>query len=865
MAKVYDIAFKLAGKITGDFSSTFKRGQETVARMGDSLSNLNEKAAKLDGLVRARKAVAESSREYIHAKERVAELGRAMSATKKPSAQMVAEFNKAKAALDKSKTALERNRSTLRDLDSQLGTTGTHLKTLVDRQNELAKSADRARIAQQKLDKINEKLGKAQGANDKLGEVRSSSTAALMGIGATVTATAGAPVMQAMSFEDQQAELRKFSDDYKEVFAGIQQLSLKYAKSTEDMTAMAANAFQSGIAKTGEEALKLVEIQNQMAIAFDMTGDEVGAAYADIQSKMGITIEQSKAMFDIVNQIGNTTSASAKDVVEVLARSGGALRGLTAMSEKQIAALAGSFRSASVSSEVASTSMMSFINALSSGEGATKGQKEAFKTLGIDAGKMAHMMTSNAENAQKAIQDVFKRINGLREDQKSSIIGALFGNEAGVKSAVATLAKQGDLLASNFSMIADESKYAGSMLKEYQSRADTTSNSVQIMGNAIKLVAGGVGTALLPVVRKSAEAFVASSEGVIKWIEDNQSLILTAMKVAGAVLGSVAAFHALRIAVSLLASPVISMYKGFLMAQRAIILLRNGTVLATVAAKAQAVATGVSTAAMKAWSLACKAAAVAQRVLNVALRAAPLAVFMGLLFGMVAAGVKLVQNWDAVKAKAAELWASFASKFPALASIAETAFSAVSGVVQTAKATFGELVDFVKNVFTGQWSAAWENVKTIFSTAFTSLSAVAKAPINGVIALVNGAISAMNGISVQIPEWVPGVGGQTFGVNLPQIPQLADGGIAISSTLANIGEGGEPEAVIPLSKLPSLLGTAGGGFGGGISVNFAPVINLSGGSGDAYEGVKRGLDEGRRQLEKDLRRLLADQQRLSFA
>lgn len=865
MAKVYDIAFKLAGKISGDFSSTFKRGQETVARMGDSLATLNEKAAKLDGLVRARKAVAESSREYIHAKERVAELGRAMSATKKPSAQMVAEFNKAKAALDKSKIALEKNRSTLRALDSQMGTTGTNLKTLVERQNEIAKSADRARIAQQKLDKINEKLGKAQSAKDKLGEVRSSSTAALTGIGATVAATAGAPVMQAMSFEDQQAELRKFSDDYKEVFSGIQQLSLKYAKSTEDMTAMAANAFQSGIAKTGEEALKLVEIQNQMAIAFDMTGDEVGAAYADIQSKMGITIDQSKAMFDIVNQIGNTTSASAKDVVEVLARSGGALRGLTAMSEKQIAALAGSFRSASVSSETASTSMMSFINALSSGEGATKGQKEAFKTLGIDAGKMAHMMTSNAENAQKAIQDVFKRINGLREDQKSSIIGALFGNEAGIKSAVATLAKQGDLLASNFAMIADESQYAGSMLKEYQSRADTTSNAVQIMGNAVKLVAGGIGTALLPAVRKSAEAFVASSEGVVKWIEDNQALILTAMKVAGAVLGSVAAFHALRIGVSLLASPVITMYKGFLMAQRAIILLRNGTVLATVAAKAQAVATGISTAAMKAWSLACKAAAVAQRVLNVALRAAPLAIFMTLLFGMVAAGVKLVQNWDAVKAKAAELWASFAAKFPALASIAETAFSAVSGVVQTAKAAFGELIDFVKNVFTGQWSSAWKNVKTIFSTAFTSLSAVAKAPINGVIGLVNSAISAMNGISVQIPEWVPGVGGQTFGVNLPQIPQLAEGGIATSSTLAQIGEGGEPEAVIPLSKLPGLVGGAGGGLGGGISVNFAPVINVSGGSGDAYEGVKRGLDEGSRQFEKNLRRLMADQQRLSFA
>lgn len=101
MSKVYDIAFKIAGKLSGDFANTFKKGQETVARMGDSLATLNAKAAKMDGLVKARKAVGESSREYIRAKEKVAALGRAMSATKEPSAQMVSEFNKAKAALEK--------------------------------------------------------------------------------------------------------------------------------------------------------------------------------------------------------------------------------------------------------------------------------------------------------------------------------------------------------------------------------------------------------------------------------------------------------------------------------------------------------------------------------------------------------------------------------------------------------------------------------------------------------------------------------------------------------------------------------------------------------------------------------------------
>ena len=894
MSKVYDIAFKIAGKLSGDFSNTFKKAGDTVTKMDRSLGALNAQAAKTGALVKLREEVSANARSVIDATKkfkgmqaqsdrldaRTEKLSRQYSSAKRsvtvyanqiskcgvPTRELAEKFarasekakaleaelkvasresksfavqtNEAKNALERARATLDRNRSSLREMDSQMGTTGTKMQTLVQRQNALAAAADKARAAQERLAKINERLGKANDAQGKMSEMRSSSAGALMGIGATVAATAGAPVKQAMSFEDQQAELRKFSDDYKQVFSGIQKLSLQYAKSTEDMTAMAANAFQSGIAKTADEALKLVEIQNQMAIAFDMTGDEVGAAYADIQSKMGINIEQSKAMFDIVNQIGNTTSASAKDVVEVLARSGGALKGLTAMNEKQIAALAGSFRSASVSSEVASTSMMSFINALSSGEGATKGQKKAMEELGIDAGKMAHMMTSNSENAQKAIQDVFKRINGLREDQKSSIIGALFGNEAGVKSAVATLAKQGDLLAGNFAMISDPAQYAGSMLKEFQSRADTTSNSLQIAGNAVKLVAGGIGTALLPAVRKSAEAFVKNSEGVIKWVSENQSLILTAMKVGGAILGSVAAFHALRLVFALLASPVISMYKGFLNIQKAITLMRNSTVLATAASKAQVLAMGAWRAACVIMNGALKALTIGVKLLGGALKfmfTNPIGLAILAVMALVAAGVALYKNWDVVKAKVSELWGKFS-----------------------------EFVGNVQGKFVSAWSSAWGKVKSIFYGVFDSLVGIAKTPLNSVISLINGAIGAINGISVDIPDWVPKFGGQKFGVNLPKIPQLAEGGIATRSTLANIGEGGEPEAVIPLSKLSNMLG-AGVGIGGGITVNFAPVINVSGGSGDVYESVKRGLDEGRRQLEKDLRRLLADQQRLSFA
>lgn len=82
---------------------------------------------------------------------------------------------------------------------------------------------------------------------------------------------------------------------------------------------------------------------------------------------------------------------------------------------------------------------------------------------------------------------------------------------------------------------------------------------------------------------------------------------------------------------------------------------------------------------------------------------------------------------------------------------------------------------------------------------------LAKAPINGVISAINWVLSKINSISVTIPDWVPGVGGTTLGFNIPTIPQLAEGGIATSPTLAEIGEGGEPEAVMPLSKLAAML------------------------------------------------------------
>jgi hypothetical protein len=93
------------------------------------------------------------------------------------------------------------------------------------------------------------------------------------------------------------------------------------------------------------------------------------------------------------------------------------------------------------------------------------------------------------------------------------------------------------------------------------------------------------------------------------------------------------------------------------------------------------------------------------------------------------------------------------------------------------------------------------------------ITAPFKAAFNLVAKLWNNTVGKL---SFKVPGWVPGIGGKGFDV--PDIPELKDGGIVTQATLAMIGEGNEPEAIIPLSKLASM------GFGGG---GGGPTINVT--------------------------------------
>ena len=145
----------------------------------------------------------------------------------------------------------------------------------------------------------------------------------------------------------------------------------------------------------------------------------------------------------------------------------------------------------------------------------------------------------------------------------------------------------------------------------------------------------------------------------------------------------------------------------------------------------------------------------------------------------------------------------------------QTIFSGVidiiTSVITTMQKNFSTILNAIKSVWTNTWTALKNTTISIFNAIWTGIKNVINTILGGVEKMANGVINglnkmidAMNNLSFDVPDWVPEIGGKTFGFNITKlatvsIPRLANGGITVGSTLANIGEAGR-EAVLPLEN-----------------------------------------------------------------
>jgi TP901 family phage tail tape measure protein len=188
----------------------------------------------------------------------------------------------------------------------------------------------------------------------------------------------------------------------------------------------------------------------------------------------------------------------------------------------------------------------------------------------------------------------------------------------------------------------------------------------------------------------------------------------------------------------------------------------------------------------------------------------PIAWIIAGIAALVAGFVWLYNNVSWFKDGVDVMWAIVVAGVKWLKDQWTTNFDMVKAVLSTAAdfitTRFQSVLDF--------FQAAPGKIGGFFSGIGDTIWSVFKSAFNGIASLWNNTVGKL---AFTMPD-IPGLAGRGSKIAMPQIPYMAEGGVVSRATLAMIGEGREPEAVLPLSKLDAMLKNAGGGGGQTINV-----------------------------------------------
>lgn len=164
-------------------------------------------------------------------------------------------------------------------------------------------------------------------------------------------------------------------------------------------------------------------------------------------------------------------------------------------------------------------------------------------------------------------------------------------------------------------------------------------------------------------------------------------------------------------------------------------------------------------------------------------------------------------RWNETKSSTESAWGSIhstlATKWEEIQSNATAKFTAIKDSIVAAWKT-------LKSETSTIWNGIWGAMKSVINAILGGVESM----VNGVINALNKMISALNNLSFDIPDWVPGIGGESFGLDIPTVskvhlPRLASGTVVpprAGEFAAILGDNKrETEVVSPLSTMKQAL------------------------------------------------------------
>ncbi|KAG8290573.1 hypothetical protein J6590_079712 [Homalodisca vitripennis] len=506
-----------------------------LSKLGDSIKQLDSSMKSVSKFKQLNHDALEAMKNWKEAEKKAKESAAAIAKEKKekkePSKALRNEFEKLKASASKAKEAYIKKRDALHTLNEEIRKSGKDVKSLVRDQTKLGSSIE---VLKGKYSKLGSVIQKQQNALAKKAHYRSQ-VMETIGLGLSLAA----PIKVAIDFESAMADVKKvvnFKDgtnEAEEFAQKLKKLSREIPLSAAELAKIAASGGQLGIDK--DKLLEFTTTVAKMATAFDMSAKQAGDSIAKLANIYGIAVEKMEGVGDVINYLSDNTAAKANNMIEALARVGGNAKQF-GLDINQTSSLVNAFVSLGKQPEKVATAVNALLSKLQTAEGQGKEFKAALESIGITAEEMSQKV---AENGQNALLYFFETLEKVDRQERSQILLNLFGQE--YQDDIALIVGSLEEYKKAIGFVADKEKYNKSMQKEFNNRASTTANNLQLLKNTIAELGMNLGSVMLPPLNWISKILRSISTG-IAWFAEKCPILTTGVMsiISALIIGKIA-------------------------------------------------------------------------------------------------------------------------------------------------------------------------------------------------------------------------------------------------------------------------------------------------------------------------------------
>ncbi|BET30035.1 hypothetical protein wCauBTS_06420 [Wolbachia pipientis] len=520
------LSIKIGAVLDGSFNTVIKGSSSQLTHLGENIRKLDSSLKSVSKFKQLGSDVLTSRRSWKGFEDQVKSLAKQMKAIEKPSKTLKAEFDKAKFSATKAKEAYLKKRDALHSFNEEVRKSGRNIKSLVSDQYKLGSSIE---VLKGKYGKLGSAIRSHQSFLASKAHFKSQIIETI-GLGLTLAA----PIKVAIDFESAMADVKKvvrFNDKKDEAskFAQeLKKLSREIPLSSAELAQIAASGGQLGIDKN--DLIKFTTVVAKMTTAFDMLAEEAGNAIAKISNVYGIKVDGMENVGNIINHLSDNTAAKAKEMVLTLNRIGGNAKQF-GLEIDQASSLASAFISLGKQPEKAATAINNFLSKLQTAREQSPEFHDALDEMGTSIEELEQTIK---KNPQEAILQFLETLKKIDDQERAGILMNLFG--AGFQDDIALLVGSLDIYKKAIEHLADKEKYNASMQDEFNNRANTTANKLQLLKNAVFEAGMNLGSVMLPTLNYVAGSLKAITERIASFAEKYPTLTTAIMSTLAALI-----------------------------------------------------------------------------------------------------------------------------------------------------------------------------------------------------------------------------------------------------------------------------------------------------------------------------------------